>query len=105
MNSEPVTVVRIYVSEGQGKVDALLKRLHDWEHLRGVTVFRGISGFGESSPLRTSKLLDLSLDLPVVIEFFDAPDKIARVLEHLENDIQPHHIIWWTAQMNAGSGA
>lgn len=35
MNSE-VTMVRIYLTEGEAQLKTLIKRLHDWEKLRGV---------------------------------------------------------------------
>lgn len=100
MNGTEVTVVRVYLSEGQGQADHLLKRLHDWEHVRGVTVFRGIAGFGSSGKLHTSKLVDLSLDLPLIVEFFDTPDKVAAILDHLKHDIKPGHMLSWTARVN-----
>ena len=31
-------------------IDPLLKRLHDWEKVRGVTVFRGVTGFFTGFP-------------------------------------------------------
>lgn len=100
MSGTEVTVVRIYTSEGQGQADNLLKRLHDWEHVRGVTVYRGIAGFGASGKVHTAKLVDLSLDLPIIVEFFDTPDKVAAILEHLSADIKPGHMLSWTARVN-----
>jgi uncharacterized protein len=95
-----VTVVRIYISEGQSQLETLLKRLQDWEHVRGVSVFRAIAGFGDSGRLHTSRLMDLSLDLPLVVEFFDAPDKADEIIEHLGNIIKPGHILSWNARIN-----
>ena len=100
MKTTEVTVVRIYLNEKEGQLDSLLRRLHDWEKVRGVTVFRGISGFGGSGELHTARLMDLSLNLPVVVEFFDAPDKVASIIEHIQTSIKPGHIIQWTAQAN-----
>lgn len=100
MTSNEVTVVRIYLSEGHSQLDNLLKRLHDWEHVRGVSVFRGIAGYGDSGTLHTSKLLDLSLDLPLVVEFFDEPDKAAEIIEHLAGTVKPGHILSWSARIN-----
>jgi PII-like signaling protein len=100
MSGTDVTVVRIYLHEGQGQADNLLKRLHDWEHVRGVTVYRGVAGFGASGKIHTAKLVDLSLDLPVIVEFFDTPEKVAAILEHLSVDIKPGHMLSWTAQVN-----
>ena len=73
MNKLEVVFVRIYLTEGEGRLEELLQRLHDEEQVQGVTVFRGISGFGKSGKLHSSSLLDMSLDLPLVIEFFDVP--------------------------------
>ena len=83
MNTLDITFVRIYLTEGEGRMESLLKRLHDEEKVQGVTVFRGISGFGSSGRLHSSSLLDMSLDLPLVIEFFDVPEKVGQILEHL----------------------
>ncbi len=88
-----VTVVRIYLTEGEHLQRPLLKRLHDAERVRGVTVFRGISGFGASGHIHGRGLLDLSLDLPVVIEFFDTPEVVARVLDHLQDLLPMGHVL------------
>lgn len=102
MKHSEVTVVRIYLSEGENRMRSLLTRLHDEEKVRGVTVFRGIAGFGQSGKLHSSSLLDLSLDLPLVVEFFDKPDKIRRILSHLKDILPPGHVVSWRAQINEG---
>jgi len=98
LKKESVTVVRIYLSEEKAHLEQLLKRLHDWEKISGVTVFRGISGYGENGEIHTGALLDISLNLPVVVEFFDKPEKIDEVLDHLSSTIDPSHIICWSAE-------
>ena len=45
-------------------------------HLAGATVLRGPMGFGLSSRLHTAKILRLSEDLPMVVEFVDTQEKI-----------------------------
>jgi len=100
MNSAEVTMVRIYLTEGEGQLSSLLKRLHDWEKIRGVTVFRGISGYGESGVFHGTNVLDLSMDLPIVVEFFDEPAKVETILEHLNTFINPGHIVTWQANVN-----
>ncbi len=92
-----MTLVRIYLTEGEGLLNTLLERLHDQERVRGVTVFRGISGFGKSGAIHSSALLDMSLDLPIVIEFFDDADKVSEILEHLRTLVEPGHIVSWPA--------
>ena len=67
MKHSDVTMVRIYLTEGQHLLKQLLAQLHDEEKVRGVTVFRGISGFGRSGKMHSASLLDLSLDLPLVV--------------------------------------
>lgn len=102
MKHSDVTMVRIYLTEGEQLMKKLLAKLHDEEKVRGVTVFRGVSGFGKSGVVHSATLLDLSLDLPVVIEFFDAPDKVRRILSHLKDLLPPGHVVSWRAQVNEG---
>ena len=99
MNKLDVTFVRIYLTEGEGRMEGLLQRLHDEEKVQGVTVFRGICGFGKSGKMHSSSLLDMSLDLPLVIEFFDVPQKVNDILEHIRKDIEPGHIVSWPATL------
>lgn len=100
MKWEPVTFVRIYLTDGDKKLSALLKRLHDEEKVRGVTVFRAVSGFGGSGKIHTASLLDLSLDLPITVEFFDRPDKVNAILEHISTLLDVGHLVRWSAEMN-----
>lgn len=93
-------MVRVYLTEGETQLKALLKRLRDWEKLKGVTVFRGISGFGDDGVIHGASITDLSLNLPIVVEFFDVPAKIDEILEHLNTFIKPGHIVKWSATTN-----
>lgn len=99
MNKLDVTFVRIYLTEGEGRMGSLLKCLHDEEKVQGVTVFRGISGFGKSGKVHSSSLLDMSLDLPLVVEFFDVPEKVNNILEHIRKDVEPGHIVSWPGSL------
>ena len=99
MKTLDVTFVRIYLTEAEGRMAGLLARLHDEEKVRGVTVFRGISGFGSSGKMHSSTLMDMSLDLPLVIEFFDSAEKVTAILAHLEGDIGAGHIVSWPATL------
>ena len=100
MNWETMTFVRVYLTEADKTLEPLLKRLHDEEKVRGVTVFRAMTGFGGSGRLHTASLVDLSLNLPVTVEFFDTPEKTARTLEHIRDLIGAGHIVRWKAEMN-----
>jgi PII-like signaling protein len=100
MNKLDVIFVRIYLTEGEGRMEGLLKRLHDEEKVIGVTVFRGIVGFGKSGKVHSSMLLDMSLDLPLVVEFFDEPHRVESILAHIGRDIDPGHIVSWPATLH-----
>jgi len=100
MNVVDVTMVRIYCHEKNALHRELLEILHDKEQVAGVTAFRGISGFGHSGEIHEAGLLDISLSLPIIIEFFDRPQKIAEVMEHLKDRVAPGHMVSWAAQAN-----
>ncbi len=51
--------------------------------LAGATVLRGPMGYGHSSELRTTKILNLAENLPVVIEIVDTQIKIDTFLPTL----------------------
>ena len=67
--------------------------------IRGTSVFRAIQGFGKTGN-HTTSLVDLSLNLPLIIEFFDKKDKVEIALEHLNKIVKPEHIIFWNAKVN-----
>ena len=102
MKTQPVTMVRIYLTEGEHQLQPLIKLLHDEEKVWGVTAFRGIAGFGKTGKMHSSSLMDISLDLPLVLEFFDRPDKVERVLEDLNTLVGPGHIVTWSANVTIG---
>jgi PII-like signaling protein len=49
--------------------------------LAGGTVLKGVMSFGVSSRLHTVKLLDLSTDLPVIVEIIDHEEKVRAFIE------------------------
>ena len=53
-------------------------------HLAGSTVLRGPMGFGQSSRMHVSKILRLSMDLPMVIEIIDSEEKVRAFLPDVE---------------------
>jgi len=95
-----VTMVRVYLTEGDHKLQAMLDCLHDELQVRGVTVMRGIAGFGASGKMHVSGLLDLSLDLPLVVEFFDQPDKVRLAIGRIQDYVGPGHVVTWAAELN-----
>lgn len=49
----------------------------------GATVTRGIAGFGAHSRIRTATIVDLSPDLPLVVEWVDDPARVERMMPKL----------------------
>ena len=79
-------LLRIYIGESAREpggerplYEAIVRRARE-SHLAGATVLRGPMGFGRHSRMHTAKLLELSTDLPIVIEIVDAEDKIHAFL-------------------------
>jgi PII-like signaling protein len=99
MNEIAVTMVRIYLTEGEGKLSSLLGYLHDEAKVRGTTVYRGISGFGQSGKYHSSTLLDMSLDLPITLEFFEDTDKAVDIIRAVAEMVDAGHIVTWQAKL------
>lgn len=91
-------MARLYLSEEHAQLKSLLQLLHDQEQVRGVTVFRGIAGYGDNGEVHGTGLVDLSFNLPLVIEFFDSPEKVERVLNDLAERMDSAHMVYWTAE-------
>lgn len=94
-----VIMVKIYITESSKLLKPTLEYLKHEANIRGVSVFRAIRGFGESGN-HASSLIDLSLDLPLAIEFFDEENKVNIALEHLAKTIKPEHMVFWSAKAN-----
>lgn len=56
--------------------------------LSGATVLHGSMGFGANSRVHTERLLELSTDLPVVIEIVDTAEKLQSILPFLDEVVQ-----------------
>jgi hypothetical protein len=97
MAAHPVTVARVYLREGEHLLAKLLKFLHEEEKVSGVTVLRGIAGFGPDGEMRMASLVDLSLDLPLIVEFYDRPERVEAVIESLEKRLGLSHVVSWPA--------
>ena len=65
---------------------ALVERLRS-EGFAGATVFHGVAGFGAASVIHTAHIVDLSGDLPVVVEVVDDKEHIDKLLPILDEMI------------------
>jgi CBS domain-containing protein len=79
--------VQVFIGESEQvghapRYQALLEYLRR-EGAAGATVVRGIAGFGANSKIHTATVLRLSLDLPVILTWIDAPGRVERLLPGL----------------------
>ncbi len=90
MSGEKV-LMRIFTGEskkfGHVPLYEALVELFRKEGLAGTTVLRGVSGFGAHRVYHTHKLLELSSDLPMVIEVVDSQEKIDAVMPKVDEMI------------------
>ena len=98
-----ITMVRIYIREAdhghqKNLMEEIFSLLHDQCRVHGVTVFRGIAGFGTNGEVHSADLLHLTANLPLVIEFFDEPHLVNTALVALNEMVPPGHLIRWDAR-------
>ena len=80
----PAKKLIIYVDESDKHksrpVHEVVVELLFTNKVAGASVFRGMAGYGSHGHFHTSKLLELSTDLPVKIEVVDSAESIENVL-------------------------
>jgi PII-like signaling protein len=82
-------LLRIFIGEsdkheGQPLYEWIVRKAKA-EGLAGCTVLRGMEGFGAHSRIHTAKIIDLSADLPIVIELVDTLEKIEAFLSIIDS--------------------
>ena len=83
------TLMRIHIGEsdkwhGKPLYEVIVQLLRK-EGFSGVTVLRGVAGYGGSSIYHTDKLLRLSQDLPIILEVIEAQERIDQILPQLDD--------------------
>jgi PII-like signaling protein len=81
-------LLRIFIGESdqhehQSLYEAIVQKVRQLGGA-GATVLRGTEGFGATSIVHRASLLEMSTDLPIVIEIVDNEEKIRELLPHLE---------------------
>ena len=82
------TLMRIHIGEsdkwrGKPLYEAIVELLRQ-EGFSGVTVLRGVAGYGGSSVYHTDKILRLSQDLPIILEVVETTERIEQILPRLD---------------------
>ena len=85
---EDAVLLRIFIGESdrwehKPLYEAIVLAARE-RHLGGATVLRGPMGYGKTSRLHTAKILNLSTDLPLVIEIVDSEASIDAFLPVLD---------------------
>jgi PII-like signaling protein len=88
---EDAILLRIFIGESdhwefKPLYEAIVLKAREM-HLGGATVLRGPMGYGKTSRLHTAKILNLSTDLPLVIEIVDSEASINAFLPVLDKMI------------------
>ncbi len=84
-------LLRILIGEsdrykGKALYEAIVLKAREF-NLAGATVIRGIMGYGANTRIRTAKLIELSTDLPVVIEIVDTEENLQKLLPVLDETV------------------
>ena len=86
------TLMRIHIGEsdkwhGKPLYEAIVVMLRK-EKFSGVTVLRGVAGYGGSSIYHTDKILRLSQDLPIILEVVESTERIEQILPQLDEMVE-----------------
>ena len=85
-------LLRVFIGEAdkwQGKpLYEAIVLLAKKEGMAGATALKGFMGFGCKSHMHTTKILELSTDLPVVIEIVDSEEKINQFIPQLDEIVR-----------------
>ena len=84
--------LRIYIGEadsweGKSLYKALVLKAKELD-LAGATVFQGCMGYGANSRIHTASLIDLSADLPIMIEIIDSAEYIEKFPPYLDKMVK-----------------
>ena len=90
--NENGVLLRVFIGESdtfehKPLYEAIVQKVRELR-LAGATVLRGSEGFGARSVVHKARLLEMSTDLPIVIEIVDSEENIKRLLPHLETMVR-----------------
>lgn len=84
---DKAALLRIYTEErakngSRPLYEVIVRKARD-DGLAGATVLRGPMGYGESHHIHNANIIDLSANLPLVVEIVDAEDKLRTFVASL----------------------
>ena len=91
MNTGKGVLLRIYIGESDKHGN---RPLYEWlvqeakkVGIAGATVWRGLEGYGAHHTVHSNKILYISTNLPIVVEFIDTNEKIAAFMPFLDANL------------------
>lgn len=91
MNSSKYSLLKIYASTtdriGSKLLYEYVVHAAKDEGLSGVSVYRGIMGYGLSSKINSSKFWELTEKLPITIEIIDKTKKLEAFHKKMEKEL------------------
>jgi PII-like signaling protein len=99
-DKQSLTIVRVYTDDSGCDLDNILDVLSKKQAIVGLTVFRGIAGFGPTHKIRKATFIELSANLPIVIEFFHETKGIEKIINNLHEHIKEAHIVNWKVNLS-----
>ncbi|MBN2632728.1 MAG: DUF190 domain-containing protein [Bacteroidales bacterium] len=91
MENSEYSILKVYASStdriGSKLLYEFIVELARDKGISGVTVFRGIMGFGLSSKISTARFWELTEKLPVMIEMLDKTDVLSGFYAQIEPEI------------------
>lgn len=106
-------LLRVFIGEqdkwkGRPLYEAIIEEARALR-MAGGTVIKGIMGFGCKAHIHTAKLLELSYDMPVVVELVDTQANIDKLLPKLDEmvkeglvTLETAHVILYRAESGRG---
>ena len=88
---EDAVLLRVFIGEsdhykGKPLYEQIVLKAREL-NLAGATVLRGVMVFGADSRIHTARLLELSVDMPMVIEIVDTEENINKLMPFVDETV------------------
>ena len=104
----PALLLRVYVGEdqrhdGRPLYEAIVLRARE-QGIAGATVLRGPLGYGHESRIGTTKLFEISRDLPIVVELVDRRERIEAFAREIRSLLRGGLVLLHDVRILSGEG-
>ena len=91
---------RVYFTEGDRLLTLIMDYLHNDAQVKGVTVIRAYSGFGNSKVVHSKEIPHEANNLPLIVEFVDSIEKVDSIIRHFKDMFKLGHIVSWLVDVD-----